>query len=177
METQGNDYKYIMEGLTEIAVGTRYTYAELEDNPELSYKFRCIIKRFFEQEVGRETSLESHLYYMKPEDESCRIYAQIKAKIRVYCPVTGKSFGRTKTIYKEQILKADEQSMACRSSAGNRGTHKRVLISVFKSCHPAVFPAAASSCILVVAIKRSGCYTTKQEHMFCFCSFRKERIY
>ena len=56
METQGNDYKYIMEGLTEIAVGTRYTYAELEDNPELSYKFRCIIKRFFEQEVGRKSA-------------------------------------------------------------------------------------------------------------------------
>ena len=111
METQGNDYKYIMEGLTEIAVGTRYTYAELEDNPELSYKFRCIIKRFFEQEVGRETSLESHLYYMK----------QIKAKIRVYCPVTGKSFGRTKTIYKEQILKADELSKIPLSEKNRRG--------------------------------------------------------
>ncbi|MDD6715475.1 MAG: hypothetical protein PUF49_03765 [Firmicutes bacterium] len=121
METQGNDYKYIMEGLTDIAVGARYTYAELEDNPELSYKFRCIIKRFFEQEVGRETSLESHLYYMKPEDESCRIYTQIKAKVRVYCPVTSKSSGRTKTIYKEQTLAADELSKIPLSEKNRRG--------------------------------------------------------
>jgi hypothetical protein len=31
--------------------------------------------------VDQDTTLESHIYYMKPEDESCDIYTRLKTKV------------------------------------------------------------------------------------------------
>ena len=106
-----SDYKYILESLSTIQVGARYTFAELQDNVDFSYKFRCIIKRTFLAEVAPDTTLESHLYYMKPEDESCEILTLIKSKIRLYVPRQKKGRGgRTVTEYEERVLTPKELS-------------------------------------------------------------------
>ena len=104
-----NDYKYILESLSFLQVGARYTYAELQDDIDFSYKFRCIIKQIFLKEIDPDTTIESHLYYMSAEDESCRVLSLIKAKIRLYVPITKKhAGGRSSTEYEERILTPEE---------------------------------------------------------------------
>lgn len=104
-----NDYKYILESLSTIQVGARYAYSELQDNVDFSYKFRCIIKKTFLSEVSADTTIESHLYYMKPEDESCGVLSLIKSKIRLYVPRQKKGRGgRIVTEYEERILTPKE---------------------------------------------------------------------
>ena len=73
-----------MENMSVLQIGAKYSYRELVDDIDLSYKYRCIIKQLLLQEVDADTTIESHLYYMKPQDESCRIYRQLRAKIRIY---------------------------------------------------------------------------------------------
>ena len=103
------DYKYILDSLSLLQIGSRYTYRDLLDNIDVSYKYRCIIKQILLQEVDQDTTLESHLYYMKPEDESCRVYRQLKAKIRIYVPQTKKGFlGKVETPYEERTLSPEE---------------------------------------------------------------------
>ena len=94
------DYRYIMENMSVLQIGAKYSYRELVDDIDLSYKYRCIIKQLLLQEVDADTTIESHLYYMKPQDESCRIYRQLRAKIRIYVPRVKKHLGgRTDTEY------------------------------------------------------------------------------
>ncbi len=103
------DYRYILENMTAIQIGTKYTYRELVDDIDLSYKYRCIIKQILLQEVDADTTLESHLYYMMPEDESCRVYKQLRAKIRIYVPKVKKHFGgRSDTEFEERVLSSEE---------------------------------------------------------------------
>lgn len=103
------DYKYMLDSLSVLQIGARYTYRELLDDTEVSYKFRCIIKQHILQEVADDTTLESHLYYLAPGDESCRIYRQLKAKIRVYVrkEKTNRK-GDTEILFEERTLTPEE---------------------------------------------------------------------
>jgi hypothetical protein len=83
-DTVNNDYKYVLDSLSVLQLGSRFTYRELLDDIEISYKFRCIIKQHILQEVDADTTLESHLYYLSDVDESFRVYQQLKVKIRIY---------------------------------------------------------------------------------------------
>ena len=80
-DTVNNDYKYVLDSLSVLQLGSRFTYRELLDDIEISYKFRCIIKQHILQEVDADTTLESHLYYLSDVDESFRVYQQLKVKI------------------------------------------------------------------------------------------------
>ncbi len=109
MSMENNSYKYILDSLSTLQLGSHYTYRELLDDIEISYKFRCIIKQYFLQNIDADTTLESHLYYMKPQDESCRIYQQLKARIRIYVPKEKvHRNGETTCEYEERTLKPEE---------------------------------------------------------------------
>ena len=103
-----NDYKYILDELTILHVGVRWAYRELQDNIDFSYKFRCIIKKIILQEVDPDTTIESHLYYMKPEDESCKVLTLLKTKVRLYVPVKKEHRGKVTTSYEERVLSTGE---------------------------------------------------------------------
>ncbi len=104
-----NDYKYILDSLSLLQLGSRYTYRELLENIDISYKYRCIIKKIILQEVAEDTTLESHLYYMQPDSESCRAYQQLRARIRVYVPIRKKHLGgREEVSYEERVLTPEE---------------------------------------------------------------------
>ncbi len=80
------DFKYYLDSLTVISIGAKYSYRELIREENISLKYRTICKRCFTAEVDPETTLESHLYYMKPEDESCDIYTRLKTKVIILEP-------------------------------------------------------------------------------------------
>lgn len=104
-----NDYKYVIDSLYQIQLGAKQSYAELLDNVDLSHKYRSIIREDLLREVDPSTTLESHLYYMKPEDEACRVYHKLKAKIRIYVPQKKKHlFGGETTEFEERTLTPEE---------------------------------------------------------------------
>ena len=43
------DYRYIMENMSVLQIGAKYSYRELVDDIDLSYKYRCIIKQLLLQ--------------------------------------------------------------------------------------------------------------------------------
>lgn len=103
-----SDYRYILDNLSELAVGARYQYKELADNIDLSYKYRCIIKRFIEQEVEPETTLESHFYCMTQDSLSYEVYHQLHTKVRCYVRNQRKGLLGTRTAYAETLMTVEE---------------------------------------------------------------------
>ena len=100
-----SDFKYVMNDLTQISFGARYTYGELLEEEQVSLQFQSVIRRYFLPEVDRDTTLESHLYYLKPEDREYEIFCQLRAKVRIVEPRRKKGlFGSGNVLYQEQQI-------------------------------------------------------------------------
>lgn len=101
------DYKYIMMDTAFMYLGAKYSYGEIFENAEIPFKFRTIVERYIVPEIGADTTLESDLYYMKPNDFTYRTYMQLKAKVKVSRLVTKKSFlglGKAERIYETVMI-------------------------------------------------------------------------
>ncbi len=101
------DYKYIMLDTAYLYLGAKYSYGELIENEEVPFKFRTIVERYLIPEIGRETTLESDLYYMTTKDFTYRTYLQLKAKVKVSRLVTKSGFlgmGKKKRVYETVMI-------------------------------------------------------------------------
>ena len=78
-----NDFKYYMQDIERHYFGARYNYNELVKNEMVPFKFKTIITKYMKDEVNPETTLESHLYYMKREGLDYEIYKSLKTRVRV----------------------------------------------------------------------------------------------
>lgn len=101
------EYRYIIDDLTHLAVGSRYRYEELADNIDVSYKYRCMIKRIIEHEVDPDTTIESHFYFMEMDSDSYELYHQIRTKVRCYVRAKEKRLFGTAG-YKEILMPVEE---------------------------------------------------------------------
>ncbi len=72
-----------MQDVNRIYVGCKYTFEELLEAEDISFKFRMIMQRYMLPEANPEDTLETHLYYLLPESFLVKIYKQMKAKVRV----------------------------------------------------------------------------------------------
>lgn len=72
-----------MEDLTRIQIGARYSYEEIIENENISYKFRSICRGIFEKEVAPDTTIESHLYYLGKDTQSYEAYCRLKTMVTV----------------------------------------------------------------------------------------------
>lgn len=120
-----SDYRYILDNLSELAVGARYQYQELVDNMDLSYKYRCIIKRYIMQEIDPQTTLESHFYCMTRDSHSYEIYQQLHTKVRCYVHSKKKSLFGSSTSYQEVVMTMEELT----AMSAEDKMHKRLLIA------------------------------------------------
>ena len=78
-----NDFKYVMHDLTNVYIGAKYTYDEIMNSDEVPFKFKVILSHYMLKEIAGNTTLENHLFFMKPTDESYIIYKQMKAKFKL----------------------------------------------------------------------------------------------
>lgn len=101
------DYKYVMVDTAFLYLGSKYSYQEIMENEEIPFKFRTIVERYIIPEIGKDTVLESDLYYMQEKDFTYRTYMQLKAKVKVSRLVTKKPFlgmGKEKRVYETAMI-------------------------------------------------------------------------
>lgn len=103
-KTVYEDYKYNMQDTTRIYVGSRYTFQELLDEEDLLFKFRMVMERYILPEADLEDTLETHLYYLKPESFLVKIYRQMKARVRISVIEEKKKRYVTKQLTVEQLV-------------------------------------------------------------------------
>jgi hypothetical protein len=109
VDYQDNDYKYIMQDAGAIYIGARYSYQEIMDEEMANFKFKSIIEHYIAKDTDLSTTLESHLYYMMPEQFSRRTYEQLRLKVKVSVMEEKKSlFGKPKTGYSTKVVHLDE---------------------------------------------------------------------
>ena len=108
-ELQNDDFKYYMQDTSAVYLGAKFSYAEILGQEMVNFKYKSIVEHYILKDTNPETTLESQLYYMTPEQFSYRTYTQLKAKVKVSMLVQKrKLFGGTKTVYENKVLKLDE---------------------------------------------------------------------
>ena len=82
--TDNRDYKYVMQDISNIYLGARYTYEELLEEDEIPLKVKKLINGYIKQNVEDDhLSLESHFYYMEENGFLYQTFLQLKTKIRI----------------------------------------------------------------------------------------------
>lgn len=108
-EQENNDYKYIMQDAGNIYLGAKFSYDEIMENKDVSFKFKAIIEHYMTKEIDMETSLESHFYYMDLKSFGARTYEQLRVKLKISERRKKKSLlGKEKIVYEEKIYKLQE---------------------------------------------------------------------
>ncbi len=89
--------------------GARYSYLEIMEDQTANFKFKSIIEHYIAKDTDLSTTLESHLYYLTPEQFSYRTYEQLKARVKISVLEEKRSiFGKTKTGYRTKTVHLDE---------------------------------------------------------------------
>ena len=106
---QDRDFKYIMQDTGYVYLGARYSYEELLKDEQLAFKLKTIISLYILKDVDASSTLESHFYYMTPQDFAYQTYCELKVKVKVSLPVQKKGWtGKIKTVYKDQVYSLKE---------------------------------------------------------------------
>ena len=104
--TQYDAYKYCIQDTNCVYVGARFTYREIMESREVNFKFKAIVEHYLLREEIPETSLESELYYLKPDSFTYRTLEQLHARVKINRLVVKKSlFHKQQQVYQETVLK------------------------------------------------------------------------
>ena len=78
------DFKYIMQDVTHVYIGARYTYRELIEAEDVPFKIKKMINQYIEPELhGEDLSIESHFYYMDGSGFAYQTFLQLKTQVRI----------------------------------------------------------------------------------------------
>ena len=109
MEYQNRDFKYFMQDTGSLYLGAKYTYQEILEDEMVTFKFKSIVEHYIMKDTDPETTLESQLYYMTPEQVSYKTYTQLKARVKVSLLVEKRGLlGRGGVKYENKVMKLDE---------------------------------------------------------------------
>lgn len=80
---ENRDYKYIMQELSTLYIGAKYTYEELIAEEEVPFKIKSLINTYVKPELqGENLSIESHFYYMDASGFAYQTFLQLKTRVR-----------------------------------------------------------------------------------------------
>lgn len=97
MENQ--DFKYVMQDVSRVYIGAKFTYQEMLDRDDIPFKFKAILSHYMLKEVSADTTPENHVFYLTQDSLSYMVYRQlgVQFKMSVWQPEKGhyKSFSFT----------------------------------------------------------------------------------
>ncbi len=118
------DYKYVMQDMGNIYLGAKYTYEELIENEDVTFKLRTIMQKYILAETKMEpaTTLESHFYFLEPKGFVFEVLKQLKVKVK-YMEVVEKDglLGKKREVYETQTVKIDKFAEISAAEKEKRG--------------------------------------------------------
>ncbi len=82
-KTVYEDYKYSMQDVSNLYIGSKYTLGQILEEEDITFKLRLIVERYILPEADAEDTLETHLYYLDAGNFVVNIYKQLKARVKV----------------------------------------------------------------------------------------------
>jgi hypothetical protein len=119
---ENKDYKYTMADYSNIYLGAKFSYRDVIEHPDVNFKLKAVIERYFLKDLDPDTTLESHFYYMTADEFAAKTYLQLKVKIKFNVLEEKKGlFSKGKRVYTTKILpihKFMEMNLAQKKAGG-----------------------------------------------------------
>lgn len=114
---ENRDYKYLLQDLSNVYLGARYTYGELIETEDIPFKIKTMVRRYIlpelkEVDLSEKLSLEKHFYEMEPKGFAYQTYLQLKTKVKISA-LSEKGSYTTKTMKLQEFAamsQADKQA-------------------------------------------------------------------
>lgn len=109
-DCQYADYKYIMQDVSNIYLGAKYTYEELTEDEEIPFKIKSLVNRYIMPELkDGDVSLESHFYYMEEKGFAYQTFLHLKTKVKISILEQKKRVGgKGEPVYASRTLKLQD---------------------------------------------------------------------
>ena len=111
MQSKGYEaYKYVMADTSYLYLGAKYSYQEIIENEEVPFKVKAIMERYIlTSGMDKDTTLESHFYYLSPSSFEYQTYLQVKARVKVNRLKEKRGlFGKKKKVYVTEMMPVKE---------------------------------------------------------------------
>lgn len=106
---QYQDFKYVMQDVGNIYLGAKFTYEDIMDREDISFKIKAVMEHYVLKDIAMDTSLESHFFYMKPQEFAARTYEQLRAGVKVSELKSRKQSGKKEKItYTDKVYKISD---------------------------------------------------------------------
>lgn len=109
------DYKYMLQDVSTIYLGAKYTYGELIEEKDISFKVKTLINGYVRPELERDgidfekLPIDSHFYFMEGKGYLYQTFLQLKVKVKFSILEEKKGlFGKNKSRYVTKVLKLEE---------------------------------------------------------------------
>lgn len=122
------DFKYIIQDLTNIYLGARSTYEELMEDENVPHKLKEIIVRVMLTEVAPDTTPENHVFYMEKDSASFKAYKKMKARFKMSVWETADGKKRKKSGYVNREYSVEE-------IVGSRKLHEKKDTIIVEEVH------------------------------------------
>ncbi len=108
-ETVYEDYKYCIQDVSSLYIGSKYTLEEILESEIVPFKFQLVVERYILPEADPKDTLETHLYYLEEKSFPVKIYRQLKGRAKVNVIQTKKGLGgRERREYTTKILPIEQ---------------------------------------------------------------------
>lgn len=82
-KTTYEDYKYCIQDVTKLYIGSKYHFGELLDAEAVPFKLKLVMRQYVMPEADLEDTLETHFYYLDPKSFLVQIYGQLSLKVKI----------------------------------------------------------------------------------------------
>lgn len=100
------DFQYVMQDVSRICIGVKYTLEGLASDKEVNFKLRMIVRTYLMRDVDPQTTLESQLYYLERGTLEYEVYEQLRVKLLVYV-----ADARHRGQYQERVLSLEQLTL------------------------------------------------------------------
>lgn len=79
-----NDFKYVIQDLSTVQLGARFTYEELLKHDRVPFKFQSIIQLYLLKEAKPDEELGAHILKVNNDSFAMQVFRQLKVKVKFY---------------------------------------------------------------------------------------------
>lgn len=109
IKQDNRDYKYVMQDVSTVYLGAKYTYDELIEEKDIPFKIKTLVNRYVKPELsGEDLSIESHFYYMEEKGFAYQTFLQLKTKVKCSVLQEKKGLFGKHTAYAAQTFKLQD---------------------------------------------------------------------
>ena len=82
MQMENRDFKYVIQDVSNLYIGAKYTYREMLEADEIPFKLKAIISHYLLKDDISDLSIIDHLYEIDPKSIGFMTLQQLKIRIR-----------------------------------------------------------------------------------------------